>query len=755
MSITIVHLDGPLKDRRNEFGDEVDAIVVGRSAQAQIVYPEECIGVGDEHLVLNRDDTGGYTLELCGADDTEIDGQAAEDGAAVRSGSVISLGAGGPSFEVLLPGLTIKHLEGPLAGKRQYFPDSVARIMFGRSREEAQIIYPPDYATVGVKHFALNRSPAGDYQIELFGKRYVAVDGNPVINGDPVKSGSVFRLGKSDGPTFKAEIAASIGPYAKTEQGEEMPEVGGWLRGLSMSSKQLGTRTRRLAAGGGILGVLLGGVIGWTVYEQLHYKWVREHMLQSVYLVVEKNQAGDTAEATAFLIGNGTFATNAHVTEAMRGKLQAFYLLGPKGDRIEIKSVESHPGYSAFKAKALTYAKPGSTTVDNFQPMSLPSAYDVGIIHVDPAAPQSEPVEVDASPKLAVGDDVITAGFPSEKIRGADNMTKGLAAATFRKGTVESLKDIFFSKSSDDPENLLLVQHGIPATGGMSGSPLVDAWTGKVIAVISGGNTRAVPAPAPKTGDVDGAKSPANLQKQPERMVDAAQVNYAQRADLLAELMLGTAYASLVKDQAYWVEAGAKFTHYFDLALSAFSASRGPDQAQEIGAVGGVLVPGEKDFTQWTPGPGGKARAAPVPVDENLFKTEKSRKATAQTYSFDAEPGFTYGFIVDTSDALPARLDARFAPAVSLKLKPAGPFVTELKPADAGPELPLALTVAVTAKVKLEIVVGGLLQAPVRYTLYGYRWPLPSTIAAEGQPAPTPTAQQGMGTEAAPVMSQP
>jgi hypothetical protein len=725
MSITIVHLDGPLKDRRNEFGDEVGAVVVGRSAEAQIAYPEECIGVSDEHLVLKRDDAGGYTIELCGADDAEIDGQPAEDGTAVSSGSVIALGAGGPSFEVLLPGLTIKHLDGPLAGKRQYFADSVAKIIFGRSREDAQVVYPPDYAVVGVKHFALNRSPAGDYNIELFGKRYVAVDGKPVINGVPVKSGSVLRLGKSDGPAFKADIANRIGPYVKTEQGEEMPEVGGWLRGLSLSAERLGTRTRRLAAGGSVLGVLLGGVIGWTVYEQLHYKWVREHMLQSVYLVVEKNPAGDTAEATAFLIGNGKFATNAHVTEAMRGKVQAFYLLGPKGDRIDIKDVESHPGYIAFKAKALTYAKAGSTSVDNFQPMSLPSAYDVGIIHVDPDAPKSEPLEVDAAPKLAVGDDVITAGFPSEKIRGADNMTKGLAAATFRKGTVESLKDIFFSKSSDDPENLLLVQHGIPATGGMSGSPLVDAWTGKVIAVISGGNTRALPAPGPKDG-----KSPANLQKQaPERMVDAAQVNYAQRADLLADLMLGTAFASLAEDQAYWEAAGANFTRYIDLALNAFSASRAPDEDQEIGAVVGVLVPGEKDATPWLPGPGGNTRAQPVPVDEALFKAEKSRKTASHAYSFEAEPGFAYGFIVDTIDALPARLDARFAPALSLKLKPAGPFVTDLKPADAGAELPLALTVAVTDKVNLEIVIGGLLQAPVRYTLYAYRWPLPVDLS--------------------------
>jgi hypothetical protein len=50
--------------------------------------------------------------------------------------------------------------------------------------------------------------------------------------------------------------------------------------------------------------------------------------------------------------------------------------------------------------------------------------------------------------------------------------------------------------------------------------------------------------------------------------------------------------------------------------------------------------------------------------------------------------------------------------------------------------------VAVTAKTKLDIVVGGLLQAPVRYTLYAYRWKLPA-VATEASPMATPVIQQG------------
>jgi hypothetical protein len=42
--------------------------------------------------------------------------------------------------------ITIKHLEGALAGKEQTFVEAV---VFGRDREVAQVIYPPEYDIVG------------------------------------------------------------------------------------------------------------------------------------------------------------------------------------------------------------------------------------------------------------------------------------------------------------------------------------------------------------------------------------------------------------------------------------------------------------------------------------------------------------------------------------------------------------------------------------------------------------------------------
>ena len=104
MSITIKHLDGPLKGDPTKgevsFGDETRSILIGRAAEAEISYPEECIAVDGEHLRLNREADGSYTIELPGSCDVEIDGKPAETGDPVTSGSVITVGEGGPRFEV-------------------------------------------------------------------------------------------------------------------------------------------------------------------------------------------------------------------------------------------------------------------------------------------------------------------------------------------------------------------------------------------------------------------------------------------------------------------------------------------------------------------------------------------------------------------------------------------------------------------------------------------------------------------------------
>jgi hypothetical protein len=102
--------------------------------------------------------------------------------------------------------ITIRHLDGPLAGLQQHFDDSYDTVAFGRDPEACQVVYPPDYNVVGKKHFQLKRNRAGEYAVDLLGNRYVEIDGTPADVGAAVASGNVLRLGRYDGPSFKVEI---------------------------------------------------------------------------------------------------------------------------------------------------------------------------------------------------------------------------------------------------------------------------------------------------------------------------------------------------------------------------------------------------------------------------------------------------------------------------------------------------------------------------------------------------------------------
>ncbi len=102
MPIIIVHLEGPLAGREQQFDDSIDLILFGRDADCQVVYPPETRTVGGRHFALRRVGDGDYAVDLFGLGRVvEIDGIRADDGTPVKSGSAIRLGGlGGPCFTV-------------------------------------------------------------------------------------------------------------------------------------------------------------------------------------------------------------------------------------------------------------------------------------------------------------------------------------------------------------------------------------------------------------------------------------------------------------------------------------------------------------------------------------------------------------------------------------------------------------------------------------------------------------------------------
>ena len=588
--------------------------------------------------------------------------------------------------------ITITHLEGPLKGAEETFDDSVDTVQFGRDGETAQVIYPPEYDIVGRRHFELRRTKAGDYTVELYGSRYVEIDGEAADNSTPVKSGSTFRLGRKDGPKFKVEIGA---PSAVA-----LPVTGDQSK-METSSQRLG---RKVAIGGGALAIVVAGVFAYFAYlhttlaDQIEIaraeaaaKSKEEFSMAtlktleaSVYRVAKMDGGAEESGGTAWAFAPGKLATNAHVTHAIKGHEAEFFLVAPNGDKIEIQGVESHPGYLAFKDYK---KKQGTTRWGKFTPLDLINEYDVGIIEIDPEI--KLPATLDFASEedlknLAPGTPVASIGFPVEGLAGSATATK--APATLHFGHISALTDVFMVRA--DPEHRLLIQHSVPVTGGASGSPLVDP-SGNVIGIVNGGNTTVF-------------KDKSESMNAKVRLPSAALINFAQRVDLLQHLAGDKANDELEEDQIYWEASAAQFADYFDVAVKDFEGLAKSRYAvgdgKEVELCAGKLDAGDVD----------------------------SFKLVSKAYEFNAEPGKVYGFIADAESGVPV--------GINVKNKATAAFVRDAKDKRQTSELELAPTawVTVSEPTTLDVIVWSLVAQPAKYELYAYEWPAPKPKPSAG-----------------------
>jgi hypothetical protein len=718
MSITIKHLSGPLTGE-TVFDDSTNTILVGRAPSAQIVYPEECIEVDGEHVKLVRDPaSGGYTIELVGSCDAELDGKTAETGMEINPGSVITVGLGGPRFACFPSGVMVKHIDGPLAGQQQYFPSGVEVISFGRPPDKTDVSYPGDYTKVGRTHFSLKKNNLGAYCVELVPKLYVEIDGEPAKNQAPVKSGSRFRFAGPKGPTFELVIDQAAKQGLVTEPNYVPP-----------SEFKLIKQLQRVAAV--LLVVLLAGG-GWFYYRDHRYEQnlakltadlaaadakvselaedkisdsAQKALQAAVYLIARK--ADGAGVATAWAFDSGQLATNAHVAKDIKDHERDYVLIGPNGDRIDIEKAVTHPGYVAFQDYK---TRQGKLTGGDFEPLNVINEYDVGILYTKTPLPEDPDLGEIAVLKIAPEDyleglepgaAVASVGFPMEGMTGTMVVTE--APAQLRFGTISSLTDVFMCKA--DADHTLLIQHTVPVAGGVSGSPLIDA-SGMVIGVVSGGNTaKGLREVADKVAQGETAatnKEKDDKEKQTEsfRIPSAAMINFAQRADLLDDLKNGVADRELVADQVYWDQAAQKFVSYFVVAAKAF--------VDVAGKRYGVNEPARNEIGGGTLEP----------------RKTGSYSFVSQTYSYVLEPGHVYGFIADAKSGVRLALNIRKAGSDEFLRDAQDPRQESV------PELAPNAWVTVKEPTTVEIDVSGLIAQPAKYALYVYDW-----NSQAGQPA--------------------
>lgn len=468
--------------------------------------------------------------------------------------------------------LIIRHRTGPLAGKEESpqgrQPD---RIIFGRDASVCDVVYPPDALIISRRHFALQRTLSGDWTVQLFGDPYVAVNGEPADPEEEVTNGAVIELGHHGGPSFEVVIPeeANTGDLARTIPQEKVVAAHAAAHHAETSA----TRARRLGLAGVVLAVIAAAVAGTYSYLQSESdrqfqdrlaalneasarlaadtipRQFRDNLAKAAFLVVHRDAAGhERAVATAFPIGPHTLATAGHVAvergDVIKRGIEVYVRspgIGAERQTWHVIDHKVHPAYEPldeFLTKdplVVPSTASGGSGNDplaslGLRALSSGNGYDVGLFTVD--GPPLSPILELASPeeilKLAPGDPLAYAGYPQENVAG-NELYAISATPEVRTGSLTALTDLFSMPS--DPAHRQLVHHNMGTTVGTSGSPIITTQ-GHVVALHNRSSYITLP---------NGKQVPSG-----------ALINYAQRIDLLKDLMSGDADRKLAEEKHYW-----------------------------------------------------------------------------------------------------------------------------------------------------------------------------------------------------------
>jgi len=428
--------------------------------------------------------------------------------------------------------LVIQHSTGPLAGKEERIDPVLDRVVFGRTLG-CQVVYPPEETIVAREHFALVRKPpgpAGHWTVELFGEPFVAINGVAADPNQALPARAIFELGKHGGPSFKLTVQPDAAtdnlPRTLGQEPQERPRI------LAVKAGRTARLARRLAAAGVVIALAAFGAASYYAHRQSQLTIsteVRNRLAHAAFFVEWVPKPGYTNNATAWPVGPHILATNGHVAQEFPkippGHRMTVRSPGPNGKVYQVVDYKIHPGYTAFPAFV-------AQNVD--RSLGLGSNYDVALLTVKEELPADSILELatdDELRELAAGSVVATAGYPSEDVTGAPVRKVAAVAPELHVGTVTSMSDFFFS-ATDFARNQL-IHYDLPTTGGSSGSPVVNR-NGHVIAVHNLGNMIHLD---------DGRRVPTGVI-----------INYGQRADVLRQLISGTAERDLAEAQKYWTQ---------------------------------------------------------------------------------------------------------------------------------------------------------------------------------------------------------
>ncbi len=439
------------------------------------------------------------------------------------------------------------------------FEAGAEEIVFGRE-SNCDVVFPPEARMVGGRHGRLYRQESGDYAIEAFGNHYFEVNGYRPEQGQPITGDSTIRFGNAKGPMIRVHMTRG----ARTD---------GLLSTLAQASATpLSKITSEIKIAVGVLAVVVvaaGGYLWWInqqtnaridafdqqmddmrarVSEQARNNLPDTEFLRAAAFAVILEDASGVSRVigTAWPLQAGMLVTNAHIAEAMNSLKpnEKIFVRKPGTEQdIPVTGNRIHPGYDAFNAFVDKAAVDSTGFKSLTAGAAMPSAYDVAVLEVDPGTDLGDYLEPAKDlTALTAGAPLAFAGYPIEGT-GAQKLAQLSPNPVLQFGRVTALTDYFLFHA--DKPGALLVENSLPATGGASGSPIVDA-SGKVVAILSGG-----------TVDFrDGVRHPS-----------AVMLNYAQRADLIGGV-LDPASFDLAAAEAEWQKALAAFDRHENTVIA-------------------------------------------------------------------------------------------------------------------------------------------------------------------------------------------
>lgn len=465
---------------------------------------------------------------------------------------------------------------------------------------EARLVFPSAETLVGRRHLILKKEPNGNWsarpQADGKGAIYhTSVDGIPADGPKFLSSGSIIRLGKTNGPAIRIEIPKPRGSSLLSGlQTAVQDPVPTWRNAVR-------TLTQHMAMAFAVLLLLLGGGTYWfwerfvhlelrvtdqgDRLEALETSFEREvaeaekralnqrpagfspeaieNLRTAAHLIIARKGERAVPLATAWPIATGNrVVTNAHVV-AQLAKLPPSYEVqvcrhGNPGDCVAVTDrISTHPAYAVFQKYKSDSNLGSEDLIGNFKPAEPPGGYDIAVLGLEPGANLGPVLEL-AGPQdyleLGPGTPIAFAGY---LLRGVDGIVSRV-----HFGTVSALTDFLMTDPADgNPARTYLVHNTIPVTGGASGGPVINS-AGKVVAILSSGTVVDIPA----------SGEPGT---QPVSAPSAALVNYAQRIDILDQMLSAHPF-NMDEERQYWDRQITQFLSYRDYLVRTFLESPTP-----------------------------------------------------------------------------------------------------------------------------------------------------------------------------------